>query len=72
MLRTVRLRPLEGWSSKGHGLAFVLAKTGRAKHILGRATRPVGPGDVLVFEPGSRGQIGSPERRGVLFWEFCP
>ena len=71
MLRTVRLRPLEGWSSKGQGLAFVLAKTGRAKHILGRTTQPVGPGDVLVFDRACGGRLAAQKGGEFFFGSFA-
>ncbi len=73
-LRTVRLRPLEEWSSVGCGLGFVLGRAGRGRHVLGMASQPVGAGDVLVLNRGSPGKLIAEEGAGFEFGGFglCP
>ncbi|MGO8676713.1 MAG: helix-turn-helix domain-containing protein [Limisphaerales bacterium] len=69
-LRTVRLKPLEEWSIDGQGLAFVLAKAGRASFMLGPAAQQVGPRDVLVLDRVCGGRLAAREGGEFYFGNF--
>jgi AraC-like DNA-binding protein len=70
-LRLVRLKYPEEWLSEGDGISFIFPKAGSATYCSIGAVYPLAAGDVLAFNPVTRGSIKACADCDFVFWSFC-
>jgi AraC-like DNA-binding protein len=69
-LKLRRLKGAEEMALNGRGLLFVIFKGGEGVCRCGSSSHRLGPGDVLVVDSASRGNIQAREGGEMVFWFF--
>jgi AraC-like DNA-binding protein len=70
-LQVVRLQPPEKWVAEPHRLWFVFPNAGRGQYVSRSVTHRLSPGDVLVLNPTSEGEVGSDNGSEFAFSLFA-
>jgi AraC-like DNA-binding protein len=66
-LALVRLEPREKWVGRSAGLTFIFLRGGSGKCLWRKGSQPLEPGDVLVLNAASGGELKPATRRKLLF-----
>ncbi len=70
VLRLLRLKSAEEWSSPKEGLYFLFPKGGAGEYLQGPDPQRLAAGDILVAQGGPAGKLCAAKGAELLFWSF--